>query len=119
MRYHHKKKDVATPVYGDLYYCDHPVYSKCTLYKIGDHGLTVIQQRYSHTTKRTWWGRIDPYLQNEIYMHKNFMKYFNKMSGAPVDGLYPTVTVRQIMWGIKMKPLRREPWETVFDHAPI
>lgn len=119
MRYHHKKKDVATPVYGDLYYCDHPVYFACTLYKIGDKGLAVIQQRYRGDTKTTWWGPIDQELRNELYLHKNFMKYFTKMSGAPLDGLYPTVTVRQIMWGIKMKPLRREPWETVFDHAPI
>ena len=25
--------------------------------------------------------------------------------------LYPTVTVRQIMWALRMKPLKREWWE--------
>ena len=119
MRYHNQPKEVSTPAYGEKYYCNHPVYNKCTLYLIGDKGLAVIQQRYSITTKRTWWGVIDPYLQNEIYMNKNFQEYFKKMSGKPVNGLYPTVTVRQIMWGLKMKPIKREVWETVFDHSPI
>lgn len=32
---------------------------------------------------------------------------------------YPTVTIRQIMWALKMKPLPKQPWETVFDHTPI
>lgn len=35
------------------------------------------------------------------------------------DGLYPTVTVRQIMWALKMKPIPRERWETVFDRREI
>ncbi len=35
------------------------------------------------------------------------------------DGVYPTVTIRQIMWALKMKPLARERWETVFDRKNI
>ena len=41
--------------------------------------------------------------------------YFNTIAKKTTDGLYPTVTIRQIMWGLKMKPLNREPWETTFD----
>ena len=40
-------------------------------------------------------------------------------AGTGTDGLYPTVTIRQIMWALKMKPLPKQPWETVFDHTPI
>jgi hypothetical protein len=36
-----------------------------------------------------------------------------------MDGLYPTVTVRQIMWSLKMKPIPKEKWETVFDRREI
>ena len=47
MRYHYEIPTICVPVYGESYICDHPVYSKCTLYKIGNKGLAVIQQRYS------------------------------------------------------------------------
>nr|DAP49012.1 MAG TPA: hypothetical protein [Caudoviricetes sp.] len=36
-----------------------------------------------------------------------------------LQGLYPTVTVRQIMWALKMKPIQKERWETVFDRRDI
>lgn len=32
---------------------------------------------------------------------------------------YGTVTVRQIMWALKMKPIQKERWETVFDRRDI
>lgn len=32
---------------------------------------------------------------------------------------FPTVTVRQLMWALRMKPLKKERWETSFDHVPI
>ena len=119
MRYHYEVPNICIPVYGKSYICDHPVYSKCTLYKIGNKGLAVIQQRYSPTTKRTWWTQIDEYVRNPIYLHPKFIGYFDKMAGPCEDGLYPTVTVRQIMWALKMKPMPREPWETCFDHSPF
>ena len=48
-----------------------------------------------------------------------FKKYFDMRSGMATDGLYPTVTIRQIMWALKMKPIKRERWETVFDRRDI
>lgn len=88
--------------------CDHPVYSECTLFTINDKGLTVIQQRYNSETKETWWSEIDPWLTDELYLHSRFMEFFEQRSGLCKDGLYPTVTIRQIMWGLKMKPIPRE-----------
>lgn len=35
------------------------------------------------------------------------------------SGLYPTVNVRQLMWALRMKPMRKERWETVFDRKDI
>ena len=106
-------------MYGDTYICDHPVYNRCTLFKIGSRGLAVIQQRYNPEYKTTQWGEIDPWLTDDLYLHTGFIKYFNERSGEPKNGLYPTVTVRQIMWALKMKPVKRERWETCFDRKDI
>ena len=119
MRYHYNKPTIYSPIYGKSYICNHPVYDKCTLYTIGKKGLAVIQQRYNPDTKTTWWNEIDPWLVNDIYLHPKFKEFFDERSGACTDGLYPTVTVRQIMWALKMKPLKREGWETCFDRRLI
>ncbi len=119
MRYHYELPKYYTLISGISYRCDHPVYSRCTLYLIGKKGLAVIQQRYNPITKATTWGEIDPWLVDEIYTNKNFRRYFDKMSGSQINGIYPTVSVRMIMWGIRMKPLPKEPWETVFDRRTI
>lgn len=119
MRYHYTKPKIYTSMYGQIYICDHPVYNECTLFKIKEKGLAVIQQRYDSITKHTWWSSLDPWLTDDIYVHTKFKTYFNKRSGYCKDGLYPTVTVRQIMWALKMKPIPRERWETCFDKKDI
>lgn len=119
MRYHYQKPDIYLSMYGKLYICDHPVYNRCTLFKIGDKGLAVIQQRYDSGSKHTWWGEIDSWLTDELYVHPKFKPYFDERAGTCTDGLYPTVTIRQIMWALKMKPIPRERWETVFDRREI
>lgn len=119
MRYHYEKPDLYIPKYGETFTCNHPVYSACTLFTIADKGLAVIQQRYDKETKRTWWGPIDPWLSNDLYLHPKFKQFFDERAGTCSDGLYPTVTIRQIMWALKMKPLPRERWESVFDRREI
>lgn len=119
MRHHYKSSSTLKPVYGETYICNHPVYHKCTLYAIGDIGLAVIQQRYDAATKYTWWSEIDADLRGELYLHPQFYEYFKSRASEPINGIYPTVTVRQIMWALRMKPLPRERWETVFDHKDI
>lgn len=119
MRYHFSTSR-QTAMYGIKYACNHPLYSFCTLFKIGDRGIAVIQQRFDPDTKTTWWSDIDTELQDEIYLNINFKDYFNKVGVIQNEkGFYPTVTVRQIMWALKMKPLKKEPWETVFDRKSI
>lgn len=119
MRYHYKKPDLYFSMYGKIYICDHPVYSRCTLFEILDNGLAVIQQRFDVRTKCTYWSDVDPWLTDELYLHPKFKKFFDERSGKCKDGLYPTVTIRQIMWALKMKPLAKERWETVFDRRDI
>ena len=110
MRYHYEKPTLYSSRYGSIYNCDHSVYNKCTLFKINSRGLVVIQQRYNKSDKTTYWDKIDPWLVDELYLHTKFEEFFNKRA---------TVTVKQIMWGFKMKLLRRERWETCFDRRLI
>jgi hypothetical protein len=119
MRYHYEKPPIYSTMYGESYSCDHPVYSVCTLFKMGDRGLAIIQQRYNRLTKQTVWGEIDPWLTDDLYLHSKFKEFFDSRSGECTDGLYPTVTIRQIMWALKMKPLPKERWETCFDRRSV
>lgn len=119
MRYHYEKPTIYLSMYGERYICEHPVYDCCTLFRIGDKGLAVIQQRFDAKTKSTWWGEIDPWITDDLYVHPKFRDYFKERAKDSKNGLYPTVTVRQIMWALKMKPIPRERWETVFDRREI
>lgn len=119
MRYHHEKPSKYSKKYGKVYICDHPIYNRCTLFKIGNKGLAVIQQRYNIHTKTTKWTDIDPWLNDLLYLHENFKSFFDERSGECQNGLYPTVSIRQIMWALKIKPLKRERWETSFDRRLI
>lgn len=119
MRYHYEKPTLYLSMYGKLHICNHPVYDRCTLFQIDNKGLAVIQQRYDGSTKTTWWGELDPWLTDDIYLHPRFKQYFDERAGDCKDGLYPTVTVRQLMWALKMKPLPRQRWETCFDRREV
>lgn len=119
MRYHYEKPTIYFSKYGHTYECDHPVYDRCTLYLIDDKGLAVIQQRYDPVNKTTWWDDIDPWLTDLIYLHPKFKGYFDERASEAKDDLYPTVSIRQIMWALKIKPIPRERWETCFDRRDI
>ena len=119
IRYHYEKPSVYFSIYGTKYECDHPVYDECTLFEIDGKGLAVIQQRFDDQTKKTFWSSIDPWLNDVLYLHARFQEFFDERSGECTDGLYPTVTVRQIMWALKLKPLPKERWETCFDRKSI
>ena len=119
MRYHYEKPEQYSIIFGTEYKCDHPVYNTCTLFKINDKGLAVIQQRHEAESKTTYWESIDPWLIDEIYLHPEFETFFDERAGECINGFYPTVTIRQLMWGLKMKPIRRERWETCFDRRLI
>lgn len=119
MRYFYEKPSIYISKYGEYHECDHPVYNSCTVFKIGNKGLAIIQQRFDDSSKSTWWEAIDPWLANDLYLHPRFKEFFDSRADAGSDGLYPTVTIRQIMWALKMKPLPRKRWETVFDRKSI
>ena len=101
-------------MYGNTYICDHPVYDRCTLYQIDSKGLAVIQQRYDQETKTTWWSEIDPWLTDTLYLHPKFKEFFDNRAEETTNGLYPTVAIRQIMWALKMKPIKKRAMGNLF-----
>lgn len=114
-----KPKIFRLPRHGGTYHCDHPAYSVGTLYFFNGIGLVVIQQRYDKNTERTWWGEIDEWLVEAIYSSPGFDSFFNKNAKEKRGDIFPTFTIRQVMWALRMKPLKKEPLETVFDRKPI
>lgn len=119
MRYHYEKPVLYSSMYGTTYVCDHPVYNRCTLYLMNGRGLAVIQQRFDEELKKTWWSEIDPWLTDVLYLHPKFRDYFNERSDVCTNDLYPTVTIRQVMWALKIKPMPKQRWETCFDRKDI
>jgi len=112
MRYFTEKPDRATTTRMYTYSCNHPLYSECSLIKLGDAGLAIVQRRFNKKQKVFWYGPVESWLIDEIQTHSKFQSYFESKCGKCKDGLYPTVTVRQIMWALKMKPLKKAWWES-------
>lgn len=113
MKYYYEKPEKWVGA-GKVYSCDHPLYNQCTLFQSGNGevGLAIIQERYNKRTKARWWGPIEPWIAGDIYLNEGFEMYFiDHAKKADSNGLYPTVTARQIMWALRMKPLRKEFWE--------
>lgn len=119
MRYYSEPPPFSVQCFGEVYRCDHPIYDRCTLFRDKEKGLAIIQQRFDPETKRTWWGEIDGWIANALYVRPKFHTYFKNRAKPPENGLYPTISVRQVMWYVRMKPLRKERWETVFDRKDI
>lgn len=117
MRYYYEQPENYISTKGVLYKCDHPLYNSCTLYLIEDAGLAVIQKHFNYKLKIYWWGGIDPWLTDDIYNNPNFAAFFKTHAEKPANGLYPTVTIRKLMWALRMKPLPKEPWEAQEKHT--
>ena len=115
MRYYYERPKGTLPVYGEIYACNHPLYDRCTLFLKNYRGLAVVQQRFDPERKHCYWGPIDYWLANDIYENDRFPDFFRENADkADIDGLYPTVSVRKLMWALRMKPLRKEVWEQGF-----
>lgn len=87
------------------YECDHPLYSKCTLYWDGEVGLAVVQERFNTKTKTSWIGPIDPWLVDDIKQQDGWENYFKEHAAKGINGLYPTVRVRELMRDLGMKSM--------------
>ena len=86
MRYHYESAGRTYEAYGQLYICNHPVYSRCTLFLIRDNGLAVIRQYFNQKDKCTYWREIGKNLASDIYLNPNFPEFFEKRAKPCKDG---------------------------------
>lgn len=111
MKYFYEKPEKWTGA-GYIYYCNAPLYNSCTLFKIDDIGLAVVQEHYNLERKTRWWGPIAPWIAGDIWKNVEFKKYLKENGGKPDEnGIYPTIQLRKLMWKLRMKPLQKEFWE--------
>lgn len=111
MKYYSEKPDICVPVFGESVDPEHPVYKRGTLYFEKGRGLIVTQQHFNPDTRECWWGAVDSWIANDIYTSKGFPAFFMR-NATPTD--HPIFELRKIMWALRMKPLRKEPWEDYF-----
>lgn len=99
MKYYYQKPDICLNIYGSAIDLDHPVYKRGTLFSKDELNLVVVQL---HSQDKTfWWGELDPWLANDIYLNKNFPLFFSQHATTG----YPIFQVRKVMWALRMKPL--------------
>ena len=111
MKYYYEKPENWIGA-GKVYICDHTMYRQCTLFQSGNVGLAIIQERYDPEKKVRWWSYIDPWLAGDIFLNKKFEGYFvDHARQADERGIFPTYKVREVMWALRMKPLKKEYWE--------
>lgn len=92
---------------------DHPLYNSCTIYKTDvDKGLAIVQRRFNKNLKVFFYNAPDSWIIDEIKKAAGFVDYVFDHAGPNQDGTYPTVTIRQVMYALKLKPLKKEWWET-------
>ena len=115
--YYQVKSQDRRPKYSKTVKCNHPLFSAYTVFTKGTIGLGVIQQRFNQNFRYSWWGPIDIGLANDIFESEYFSGAFNRYAKEPDEnGLYPTIEVRKLMYALKMKPLKKEAWETTLSH---
>lgn len=108
MKQHYQFSDSTPGATGEVYLCDHPLYSRCTLYKSDGIGLAVVQRCFNRWLKSMVWESIHPRLASDIYKNERFKEVFDTIAGPPDEnGNYPTVNVRSLMWALRMPPLEK------------
>ena len=106
--YHVRKSKTNFSDKAILYRCNHPMFNDCSLFKMGEFGLAVVQQRYNNRLKVSWWGPVDGWLLNDIFSEGKFNEVLSSLVGVcDEDGLYPVIEVRRLMYKLGMKPLKK------------
>ena len=115
MRYHQEKDNIPTiALYGVKTKLNHEYIKEATLYSQHGLGFYVVQKKFDPKTKSVYFGAIeDPDIQNKIYLSENFEAYF--FAKAYPNPAMHIVELRKLMWALRMKPLKKEPWENAFN----
>lgn len=111
MKYFYEPTKDHTENFFQLYHCDHPLFDLCTLYFWDGKGLIVVQQKYDEANKTLSWGPVDSNVANDIFLHPDFPDYFFMNADYGEENGFPIISVRKLMWALRMKPLKKEEWE--------
>lgn len=112
MRYYTEKPEDAKRHCVYFRRTNHPLYNSCNVYEVGDGlGIAVVQQRFNPKLKVFWYSAPDSWIMDEIIKHPRFNEYVFSHADKAAISYYPTVTVRQLMYALKMKPLPKQRWE--------
>ena len=114
MRYFAQPKELYVRLYGKDVNSSHTLIRSGTLFQQGALGLLVVQNRFDEESKSFYYGAIDGWLCNEIYLNERFADAFKKFAGPCVNGNYPVIKLRKLMWALRMKPLKKEYFEEDF-----
>lgn len=98
-------------MFGEPIILDHPIYKGGTLYLENGKGIVVSQKHFDANLRECYWGAVDAWIANDIFICKNFSKYFSE-NAFETD--YPIFQLRKVMWALRMKPLPKEEWELYF-----
>lgn len=111
MKYYSKKPDICVRLFGEVVDPKHPIYKRGTLYFEHNRGLIVTQKHFNSDTKECFWSNVDDWIANDIYTCARFPEFFQMHA---TESEYPIFELRKIMWALRMKPLKKETWETYF-----
>ncbi len=98
-------------MFGKPIHLEHPIYRGGTLYFEKGKGLIITQQHFDAKTKNCFWDYVDYWIANDIYTSSKFYDFFD--ANATVTN-FPVFELRKVMWELRMKPLKKEAWETFF-----
>lgn len=72
----------------------------------------MVQKRFNDKLKTVWWDCVDTALANDISLREGFKELLENNAKEPdQNGIYPTMSVRKVMWALRMKPLVKAYWE--------
>ena len=118
MKYHYERPEFWMGLSYEVYHCNHPMYNTGTIFTDEERlkGLVIVQKRFNKNLKIFWWGPIDPWLSDDLVMCADWNDWFNEHAEEKnKDGLYPTYSIRKVMWAMRLKPLKKEEYEQWLD----
>ena len=109
MKYFYEKPDKWTRDGWKIVQSEHPLFNRATLLYSEDRGFLVVQQHFDPVGKSVWWGSIDPWLACDIRRADRFQDFFEDHADEKYSFV---ISVRKLMWEMRMKPLPKEFWES-------
>ena len=67
-----------------------------------------MQKHFDPVSRSMWWGSLDPWLACDIQKSENYKAFFERYANPEHSFV---ISVRKLMWELRMKPPPKEFWE--------